>query len=352
VGLLACLPRQRCSAWPSMPWGEFMSIGTRFGMLLPLLLSSALGIAQESAPAVQPGGTVSGSGRIYLDVVVTPKYGAPVAELRQQDFTLLDNTVPQTITLFQALGGKEAPVEVIVVLDAVNTDYQVIAFERGQVEKFFRANGGHMAYPTALAIVSDTSTQIQNGFSQDGNALSAALESYTIGLRELRRSSGFYGASDRVQISIKALQMLTAREAARPGRKIILWISPGWPLLTGPRVDLGQKERQGIFDTIVDLSTQLRQARITLYSIDPLGTEDAGSVRVTYYQTFLKGIKNPNQADIADVSLQVLATQSGGLAVRGSNDVVELLQKCMADTDAYYELAFDPCRVSATNTTR
>jgi len=38
--------------------------------------------------------------RIYLDAVVTPKSGPPVSALQQQDFTILDNDVPQTITSF------------------------------------------------------------------------------------------------------------------------------------------------------------------------------------------------------------------------------------------------------------
>jgi hypothetical protein len=35
---------------------------------------------------------------ICLDVVVTPKSGPPVSSLQQQDFIVLDNKVPQTIT--------------------------------------------------------------------------------------------------------------------------------------------------------------------------------------------------------------------------------------------------------------
>jgi hypothetical protein len=47
-------------------------------------------------------------GRIYLDVVVTPNGGAPVAGLEQKDFTVLDNKVAQPIASFEALGGEKA----------------------------------------------------------------------------------------------------------------------------------------------------------------------------------------------------------------------------------------------------
>jgi VWFA-related protein len=83
--------------------------------------------------------------RIDLDVVVTPKSGPAVAGLQQQDFTIFDNKVLQRITSFQARSGSQDPVHVILVIDAVNTAYQTIAYERGQIDKFLRANGGRLA---------------------------------------------------------------------------------------------------------------------------------------------------------------------------------------------------------------
>lgn len=61
-----------------------------------------------------------------------------------------------------------------------------------------------------------------------------------------------------------------------------------------------------------------------------------------YYQDFLKGVSKPSQVNVGDLSLQVLAVQSGGLALASSNDVAALLEKCLADTEAYYELSFTP----------
>ena len=77
----------------------------------------------------------------------------------------------------------------------------------------------------------------------------------------------------------ETLQELAVREASRPGRKIILWVSPGWPLLSGPNIELTTKQQENLFAHIVSLSTILREGRITLYSVDPLGTADAASSR-------------------------------------------------------------------------
>ena len=313
-----------------------MSIHNRLGLflLVPLLYTAAASAQQDSLPT-QPDDS-----RIYLDVVVTPKSGPPVTGLQQQDFTLLDNKVPRPITSFRALSRSQAPLEVILVVDAVNTKYETVAYEREEIDRFLRADGGHLAHPTALAIFTDTGMQIQEGFSDDGNALSASLDQYVVGLRTIRRSAAFYGAVERFQLSLNSLRQLAAREALRPGRKVILWVSPGWPLLSGPEVELDPKQRQEIFNDIVSFSTQLQRARITLYSIDPLGSNDFGT-RAFYYEAFLKGISKPSQVDVGDLALQVLATQSGGLALTVDNDIAAMLQKCLADTDVYYELSFD-----------
>jgi VWFA-related protein len=309
---------------------------TRIGILLftPVVCTAVFFAQQNTQPTAAP------ASRIDLDVVVTPKSGPAVAGLQQQDFTLFDNKAGQRITSFQARSGRQDPVHVILVIDAVNTGYQTIAYERGQVDKFLRANGGRLAQPMTLAFFTDRGTQLEQGFSTDGNGLSESFDHYDIGLRDIRRSSQ-YQASDRFQLSMTALSELLEQTAKLPGRKVILWVSPGWPILSGPRIDLTYKEQNQIFSTVVSLSTQLRQARTTLYSVDPLGSNE-GVARTLYYQDFLKGVSKLSQVNVGDLSLQVLAIQSGGLALSSSNDVTALLEKCLADTEAYYELSFVP----------
>jgi VWFA-related protein len=130
--------------------------------------------------------------------------------------------------------------------------------------------------------------------------------------------------------------------ASRPGRKLILCLSPGWPFLSGPGVELTSKGQQQLFGSIVDISTLMLQARITLYSIDPLGASEAGTNRVGYWENFAKGVSKPGQVQAGNLALQVLATQSGGLALNSSNDITGLVQKCIRDNAVYYELSFNP----------
>jgi VWFA-related protein len=317
-----------------------MITSNRFAcFILVTLLCTAAISAQEPSAAPPP----AAASKIYLDVVVSPKFGPPVADLQQQDFTLLDNKSPRTFTSFQAFTGREAPIKVVLVIDAVNTGTQRVGYERVQIDKFLRAEGGHLAYPVALAVFTDKGISIAAELSSDGNALSDALDKQDIAIRAIGRS-GLYGAAERLQYSLAALHQLTASLAPQPGRKIVLWVSPGWPLLSGPRVELSSKQQQQIFSDVVSFSTQLRQAGITLYSVNPAGSTES-MLRASYYKDFLKGVSKPNQVAAGNLGLPVLAVQSGGLALELNNDLTALLQECISDVAPYYEISFDAAPV-------
>jgi VWFA-related protein len=287
----------------------------------------------RTLPAGEPS-----SRSVQLDVVVAAKSGPPVAGLEQRDFTLLENKSVQPITSFKAVSIGQEPVEVILLLDAVNAEFDVQASERNKVQDYLRANGGRLTYPTTIAVLTDQGTQIQKNLSGDGNELSGVLDQYTIARREITRGTQ-WGAYDRLQISLSAIRDLTGYAATLPGRKIILWISPGWPMF-GNSNNLDSQERRQIFDNVVSFSTQLRQAKATLYNLNPLGAGEP-LFRADYYQIFLKGVSTPNQVDIGDLGLQVLAIQSGGLALEANTDVAGMIKRCLEDAASWYEITFD-----------
>jgi VWFA-related protein len=331
--------------------GEAIWMNTRWmsGIYL-LCFSLGSGFAQQNRPAAQPGAPASAlpgnaSRQITLDVVVTDKSGTPVAGLQQHDFTLLDNKQPQKITSFNAAGGGTAtadpPLEAILVVDTVNTSFTGVEFARKEIVKFLGRNGGQLACPVSVIVLSGSGGTLQDNPSRDGNALIAYLNEQEASLRTARRSQGFYGARDRLEFSVNALRRFAGYEAERPGRKLLVWISPGWPLFNGPGVQMSENAQQWFFDNIVALSAVLRRARITLYAIDPLGLQDAAGLRTAAYKGFLKGVKTAKQAQPGDVALQVLANQSGGLVLNASNDIAGEIAKCVADASSYYVLTFD-----------
>jgi VWFA-related protein len=281
--------------------------------------------------------------RITLDVVVTEHSGNTVSGLQQQDFTLLDDKQPQTITSFYAAGGISTPVDiplkVILLVDAVNTPFRGVALQRVQLDKFLRHDGGELPLPTSLTILTDKSGG-QTPVTQDGNVLADSLNSQQTGLRTITRSQGFYGGVERANLSLGALEQILSSEATQPGRKLLIWLGPGWPLLTGPRVRLTTKDQDGLFNAVVRLSTALREARVTLYNVYPPGMSNSLASEV-YYESFLKGVGSASKVTNGNLAVQVLAVQSGGRVLNASNDIAGSIEKCLVDAKAFYTLSFD-----------
>ncbi len=318
---------------------------SRLSVFAALMFSFAVSAYAQTQPVVPPSlpnpTMESPTGRIYLDVSVD-KSGQAATGLQQQDFTLLDNKEPRTIASFAAVTGRDAQIQVIIVMDAVNATLQNVIFQRQQLDQYLRTEGGNLSYPMVIAILTDDGLHaITDHFTSDGNALSAALDQDQVGFRAIRRSSGYYGEAERFEICVSAMHRLMGSVATHEGRKIIIWISPGWPLLSGPDVMLDNKQEDRIFDNVVNLSTVMAKAQITLYSIDPLGAAGGPLADWTYGQ-FLKGIMKPNQATYGDLGLPVLVTQSGGIAFGSTNGIADRVRQCLADAVPYYEIAFDP----------
>jgi|HubBroStandDraft_6_1064221.scaffolds.fasta_scaffold68420_3 VWFA-related protein len=330
-------------------------------LLLFLLLPLSLVLAQDSpSPQLEPrpvGPTVpvpaSPDKEITLEVQVTEKSGAPIRGLQKQDFTILDDKQPQSIVSFHAVdngaGSTADPVQVVLVIDAVNASFQAVTYERNEVKKFLLQNGGKLALPTSFIVFSDAGTKVQNHSTRDGNALAALFDQSETGLRSINRSQGYYGAVERFGMSLKALTSLVAYEATQPGRKLMIWFSPGWPLLSGPNIQHSHQDYDNFFNSIVDASTSLRQAHITLYSIDPLGLANAGGVRISYYKEFLKGVPSAKKAEAGNLGLQVLVVQSGGRVFNSSNDLTGEISNCVVDADAFYVLSFNADRADQPN---
>ena len=309
-----------------------------FVSLLPVALPVA---AQLTLPAIAPPGPSSSSRQIHLDVAVDSKSGQPVNYLGQQDFTVLDNKSPRPITSFKVVTAAQENVSVILFIDAVNTPYDLVATMRNATKSFLRQNEGALTHPTSIAVLTDDGVQLPKAFSTNGMALSDDLEHRQIGLRQITNTSQ-WSAGERFLISIKALHQLTLFAARLPGRKIILWISPGFPLVSGPSYNpLTFNAEETIFGDVIYFSGELRQDRITLYNIDPVGTSQS-TFSENYYQTFVKGVAGPRDAQLADLSVQVLSAQTGGLALVSDNDIAGMIQKCIADANSWYEITFDP----------
>lgn len=298
-------------------------------------------------PPAQSRTPVIREGKIRIDAVITGAAGGPVKELQPWDFTLLDNGKRGKIQSFRSYDGglvkPDPPVEVILVMDMVNLPFQQMAFVRKEVDTFLRQNDGHLPQPTSLIVFNDSGLHVLPRPTQDGNALADLVEKLHGTVRVLDSAQGAEGALERMQFSINQLGTIAMNEGKKPGRKLLIWVGPGWPMLENASDDnFSERDQQLYFRSIVDLSTWLREARITLYSVQPSGALGTTLNRNFVYQAYLKGVTSAREADTGDLALKVLVTQTGGLVLGPDNDLAAQLDRCVADANAFYTLTFDP----------
>jgi VWFA-related protein len=239
-------------------------------------------------PPPPPGGR---EGQIQLDVLVTDTAGRPVAGLQQGDFIVFDDKKPQPIRFFRAVDGQaaqgptEPAVEVILLIDATNNSLHNIAFERDQIGKFLRQNGGHLPQPLTLMIFSEQGVQVGPPPSTDGNLVAQELDKSGATMHTVQRSGG-YDAIERLELSLKTLRSIAAVEAPKPGRKMLIWIGPGWPMLEGPGYRPSGATQRGVFNAIVEMTRTLREARITMYSVNQLDPQSPGRCALSSTRVF------------------------------------------------------------------
>jgi VWFA-related protein len=317
-----------------------------FVSLIPMLAQQNPPAELSQRPAAAPAAAAQGS--ILLDVAVTDKSGKPVTGLTAQDFTVIDNKRPQKIASFQEVAQSAAapktPVQVFILLDGLNARTSAnLMVEQQELLAFLKKNAATLPGPTSILLLGQAGVGLGGSSARDAGALIAALNTDRSG--ELLNNRGLlaYGTGGGQQLSLYTLDRLADYETG-PGRKLAIWISPGWPLLpTDDDITMGlnTKQQKEMFATIVAFTDKLRRDRLTLYQIDPSGLADADSYSTSDYKQYEKGLKNYNQVQTGALGLQILADQTGGRVLNSSNDISGELAKCLADAEAYYTLSFD-----------
>ena len=298
--------------------------------------------AQKPAAAAKPPMPPAAAAKpstVTFTVEVTNKAGHPVSGLKAADFTLLDDNVPAPIKAFaEHTPGPASPESAVLLIDTVNMQFGGDSIARQQIMNFLRTFHGRLPFPITLTLLTDTGVSELGKTSDDPHVLLATLNSQAGELRDIGRDAGFWGAAEREQTSINGLGLLTQAMSRMPGRKLLIWVGPGWPIFDNPTILYTDKELHQIFAEVVGLSDAMAHAQVTLDQVDPLGTWDAGSFRTFLWEGFTKPLVRWQQALPADLALQVIATQSGGLVLNSSNDVAGEVGTCARDGSVWYTI--------------
>jgi VWFA-related protein len=304
----------------------------RLASVRRLLLGVGLVLARSVCLA-QSGGH---DGRIHLDVVVTDASSKPVLGLQSSDFTIFDEGTVRQIATFAAFDGMAAkpdpPTQMIIVIDSVNNGFVEMGYARQGLESFLRENGGRLAQPTTIARLLPSGMQMLSEPTVDGNELASVVGELSATVRPR--------GLDALQVSLNALVTIARKEAGVPGRKLLVWLGPGWPTPVPPQSALTEvdlRNQRTYYAVAIQIAKLLHEGRLVLY-----GGYSAGDF---YMRDFLKPVKEVSDVDARILRLNVLAIKSGGKGELPETNrdrvVMEALEHVAAEANSFYELSFD-----------
>lgn len=304
---------------------------------MPVSVSPVARAQMFEAPLVRVA-----SQAVVLDVVVTDRKGSPVLGLQRKDFSVFEDGTPQDIAFFEANEKNHDPLNVphtILLIDQLNTDTRHSAYVHYSVEKLLKHSGNHLQQPTALMVLSDDGLRMACDFTQDAAVLENKFDHLPPQI-PVHLEQGIEATVERINISLRALQEIALANQSSGRRQVVVWISQGFPL--NANVLIPPLETQKLYTDLRTLSKELLDGRVTLYTVDPAGAAVVSDAdRVAKY-TSLADLSNPGKVSFADAALQVIATQSGGHAFYGGNNVDHEVATGIADGASFYTISYYP----------
>lgn len=318
---------------------------------------------------------------VEVRVVAQNQQGEPVANLAQDDFTILDEGRPQQISFFRTEASQAAstisrrlPPDVfsnriqtasagatVILFDGLNTRFADQAYARQQILKFLQGlnPGEHVAL-----YVMGRGPRVLQDFTSDSTALVKALESYKGGasasleaplydpavtgpshweawLGELSFGLYDYYGDDRAFRTVRALITIANHLEPLPGRKNLIWVSGSFPVsLSGGSVPQPRKiaagERQA-WPEFERAARALNRANLAIYPVDARGlmAEQGYAGPLTRPE-----LRNPDTSEFAN--MQMLAERTGGRAFYNNNDLLTALHRAIDDSRLVYVLGYYP----------
>jgi len=283
---------------------------------------------------------------VILDAVVLDKQNNVVRGLTRDDFHVEELDEPQTIVNFEETGsqslspdlsiestadldrlGPRTPVNIIL-LDEFNTRFEDMAFARYSLKKFLQRQPDKLSTPTMLLAVDLEHFSVLSDYTQDKSKLISALDHHFTA--NPWRNQSVSWAGPRYATAFLTLRRVAEAVMGHRGHKSMIWIGRGFPDIGWNRLTIDAQTR--VDNAAQDCVNVLRDARVTLYTIDPAG------LRVN---TFLGEDPFGGNYDF-----NRLAQATGGRTLYGRNDVDAEIGSAIQDGANFYTLTYHPTNTS------
>jgi VWFA-related protein len=351
--------QQPMAAPPAQPQAATQAPASPAQPVAPAATTSPATPAQALTPA-QPVRNADGtytiritSRLVVLDAVVVDAKGAIVKDLKKSDFKVEEAGEPQTILNFEETGAHipspemtidstadldrlapRAPVD-IVLLDEFNTRFEDMAFARYSLKKYLEKQPDKLITPTMLIAVSLQNFSVLHDYTQNKNEIISALDHH-FAVSPWQVSQGAW-VNERYGTAFITLRRVAEAVIGHPGHKNMIWIGRGFPpsRRTGAGWSIDTENR--IFNAVQDCVNILRDARVTLYTIDPAGVlVDPG----------VYGGDPMVDPFGGNYEFSKLAKATGGRTLYGRNDVDMEINTAIQDGANFYTLTYRPANTS------
>jgi VWFA-related protein len=332
---------------------------------------------QNQSPPYQSATVLRATTRlVVVDVVATDSKGEPVQNLKEEDFTVLEDSKPQKISGFTFQRG--APVTQantssggsgfsnvpqyknvnslnVILFDAVNGDFAGHAFGRDELMKFLDKQT--LTQPTALFALEEKLTLLHD-FTTDAKELKAVLEDFKphgpVHVESVYAAASPFSVRKpdanavvrSVDITITALNLLAQALAGYPGRKNLIWVSEGFPITLYPEI---------IYDDAPSFCQSCGSPPPTMAQSQSFSTgagkdfdeevEKAANAlmnaQVAVYPVDASGLQKSNHLNTIN-TMRNLADRTGGKAFYNRNDIETSVRTSIDDGSTYYTLEYYP----------
>jgi len=326
---------------------------------------------------------------VVLDVSVLDRKRHPIKDLSAGDFTILDDGVPQQVSVFLPIDVPDVDRSSPRWSDRATTDVQSNDVPDGRLVLIYmdeRTHGDSFVTNTArkighavidqlapndvAAVAFVVDHRVTQEFTTDRGRLHAAVDHY---------QSSMGGPVSMVQ----TLRDLALHLGDLPDRrKVVIYIGDGEPYdvqvlstmeritvkgmppllppgaknrgsLTGEDINsipfqFGNFQQRDTFDKLLDLFRAAQRANVTLYAIDPAGlgaTVEASTGSEAACQVWYAD--KPISCEVKTDFLKMLASETGGRAIVKNNSPQTEVPAILTENGSYYLLGFRPTDLRA-----
>lgn len=391
----ACSPGRGARRRGVSPWGV---LGSALALVAASLGAGTAFAAEETTSGFFERLDVT---LVNIEVYVTDRQGNRIRGLTAEDFQVLEDGEPMTITHFYAVeDGRqvEAPADadgppepdpqaratdqrlyLIVYVD----NFHIHPSNRNRV---FRALGeflgGHLGPDDQVMLATyERRLTVRQPFTGNPALITSAL-------REVERMSGYGLLADSerrrvlrrileasspldvqaevrsyaeslyqdVTFGLEALGGFVRSLAGLAGRKALLYVSDGFPLVPGEdlyraahdrfpaTINLGEAREFDLSRRLEELAGLANANRVSLYTLDAAGLRHGLDVSTPDIGSRISPMVESLHVANLQRPLRVLADRTGGIAILNTNTFTPGLERLAEDLSTYYSLAYSPPR--------